>query len=280
LDRAFFFSFTYVCTLLNWFYQMQKVTDNILFSVLFAMLGTFILAASFIFFFIRSQRRITQQKEAMQKAELDHSERLLHATLLSQEEERKRIGRDLHDDVGASLSNLKMIMAQSVEVAPDKPAYKPLIDNIITTVRNISHSLSPPGLSLFGLESTLHELFDNFNIAGNIKLGFENEMGEKLNAFNEQTALALYRVIQELLTNTVKHANASQVLIKCFEESNNPIITYQDDGKGIDMAAGKKHGMGMQNIEARLRMIQARYELPAVEKGFFIRILIPAQKAV
>ncbi|MFM6926451.1 MAG: sensor histidine kinase [Ferruginibacter sp.] len=255
---------------------MQKVTDNIFLLVLFAMLGTFILAASFIFFFIRYQRKITQQKEAMQKAELEYNEQLLHATLLSQEEERKRIGRDLHDDVGASLSNLKMIMAQTVEVTPDKPSYKPLIDNIITTVRNISHSLSPPGLSLFGLESTLHELFDNFNLAGNIKLAFENDLGERLNAFHEQTALALYRVIQELLTNTVKHAHASEVLIRCFEESGSTIITYQDDGKGMDAVAGKKHGMGMQNIEARLRMIQAHYELPVVDQGFFIKIIIPA----
>lgn len=259
---------------------MQKVTDNIFLLVLFAMLGTFILATSFIFFFIRYQRRINLQKEAMQKAELDHSEQLLHATLLSQEEERKRIGRDLHDDVGASLSNLKMMMAQTIEVMPGKTTYKPLIDNIITTVRNISHSLSPPGLSLFGLESTLQELFDNFNIAGNLKLVFENELGEQLNAFDEQTALALYRVIQELLSNTVKHAGAQQILISSFEEKGSSIITYQDDGKGLKMATGKKFGMGMQNIEARLRMIHAQYELPVVARGFFIKIVIPAKAAL
>lgn len=259
---------------------MQKVTDNIFLLILFAMLGTFILAASFIFFFIRYQRRITQQKAALQKAELEHSEQLLHATLQMQEEERKRIGRDLHDDVGASLSNLKMMMAQSVEAAASNTAYKPLIDNIITTVRNISHSLSPPGLSLFGLESTLHEVFDNFNQAGSLKLIFENELGAKLDAFDEQTALALYRVIQELLTNTVKHAGAQQVVITCFEENGNSIITYQDDGKGMDTAAGKNFGMGMQNIEARLSMIHANYELPPADKGFFIKITIPAKAAV
>jgi signal transduction histidine kinase len=259
---------------------MQKVTDNIFLLVLFAMLGTFILAASFIFFFIRYQRRISQQREAMQKAELEHSENLLHATLLSQEEERKRIGRDLHDDVGASLSNLKMIMQQSAETMVGNTTYKPLIDNIITSVRNISHSLSPPGLSLFGLESTLHELFDNFNIAGNIKLVFENEMGQNLDTLGDQTALALYRVIQELLTNTIKHANASQVIVKCFLENENCILIYQDDGKGIDTITRKKHGMGMQNIEARLRMIQANYELPVIANGFFIKIIIPAKKAL
>ena len=253
---------------------MQKVTDNIFLLVLFAMLGTFILATSFIFFFIRYQRRIAMQKEAMQKAELDHSDQLLHATLLSQEEERKRIGRDLHDDVGASLSNLRMIMAQEVQTIPGKAGYKPLIDNIITTVRTISHSLSPPGLALFGLENTLHELFDNFNSAGTINVGFENDLGEKMDTFGEQSALALYRIIQELLANTIKHAQAKNVLIRFFEESGHTIITYQDDGKGIDMAAGKKHGMGMQNIEARLRMIHAHSKMPAVEKGFFIKIVI------
>ncbi len=256
---------------------MQKVTDNIFLLVLFAMLGTFILAASFIFFFIRYQRRINLQKEAMQKAELDHSEQLLHATLLSQEEERKRIGRDLHDDVGASLSNLKMIMSQAVDVAANTPAYKPLIDNIITTVRNISHSLSPPGLALFGLENTLHELFDSFNAAGKIKVNFENELVEKLDSFDEQTALALYRIIQELMTNTLKHAAAGNILVRCFEESSNTVITYQDDGKGMGMTKDKKSGMGMQNIEARLRMINAVSEMPAVAKGFFFKIILPVK---
>jgi signal transduction histidine kinase len=254
---------------------MQKVTDNIFLLVTFAMLGTFILAASFIFFFVQYQRRLTAQKEAMQKAELDHSEKLLHATLLSQEDERKRIGRDLHDDVGASLSNLKMIMAQTMHSADEKPVYKPLIDNIITSVRSISHALSPPGLALFGLENTLHELFDTFNAAGMLHVHFENGVSEKLDSFNEQTSLALYRIIQELLTNTIKHADATNVLIKTFTENNNTIMSYQDDGKGLSSAAGKKAGMGMQNVEARLRMIGAFSEMPNTEKGFLIKISIP-----
>ena len=250
---------------------------NLFVSILIAMLGTFILAASFVFFFVKYQRRLTAQKEAMQKAELDYSENLLHATLLSQEEERKRIGRDLHDDVGASLSNLKMIMAQTVQPADDKPVYKPLIDNIITTVRGISHALSPPGLTLFGLENTLHELFDTFNAAGMLKVHFENGLGENLDSFGEQPSLALYRIIQELLTNTLKHANAKNVVIKTFTETNNTIISYQDDGKGFTSTAGKKPGMGMQNVEARLRMIGAFSEMPDIEKGFEIKITIPGR---
>ncbi len=254
---------------------MQKVTDNIFLLVIFAMLGTFILAAAFILFFVQYQRRLTAQKEAMQKAELDHSEKLLHATLLSQEEERKRIGRDLHDDVGASLSNLKMIMAQTIQSADEKPVYKPLIDNIITSVRSISHALSPPGLALFGLENTLHELFDTFNAAGMLHVQFENGLAGKLDSFNEQTSLALYRIIQELLTNTIKHAEAKNVIIKTFTEADINIISFQDDGKGLSSAEGKKPGMGMQNVEARLRMIGGFSEMPTTEKGFLIKISVP-----
>ena len=258
---------------------MQKVTDNIPLLVLFAMIGTFILAASFIFFFLRYQRRAAQQKEAMQKAELAYGEQLLNATLQSQEEERKRIGRDLHDDVGASLSNLKMMLAQSVETLPGRPEYKPLIDKIITTVRSISHSLSPPGLELFGLENTLHELFDHFNQPGTLKLDFQNELGEKLDNFTPQASLALYRVIQELLNNTIKHANAENILIRFYANNGKTFLTYQDDGRGLFATENKKTGMGTQNIEARLRMIQAVSEPLPVEKGFGIKIILQDQQA-
>ena len=251
---------------------MQKVTDNIFLLVLFAMIGSFILAAAFIFFFLKYQRNISKQKEAMQKAELKYGEELLNAALLSQEAERKRIGQDLHDDVGASLSNLKMMIAQTGDTAAGGK-HKPLIDNIITTVRNISHSLSPPGLDLFGLEFTLQELFDNFNAAGIIQLHFENEAGKKIDALDKKTALALFRVIQELLSNTVKHANAKNAFVKFFTESNAIVLTYADDGKGLPVNGNKRTGMGMQNIEARLRMIQANFEIaPGEGKGFFIKI--------
>ena len=258
---------------------MQKVTDNIFLLVVFAMLGTFILAAAFIFFFLKYQRNISRQKEAMQQAALEHAEQLLNATLLSQEEERKRIGRDLHDDVGASLSNLKMTMAQNDDDATAK--HRPLIDNIITTVRNISHSLSPPGLDLFGLEFTLHEMFDNFNAAGAMQLQFINDAGKKVDELDKKTALALYRVIQELLSNTIKHSGAKNVTVKFFTNHNAMLLTYRDDGKGMPASGIKKSSMGMQNIEARLKMIQAAYEISTAEnQGFFITITLPENKVL
>lgn len=258
---------------------MQKVTDNIFLLVLFAMAGVLIMAAAFIFFFLRYQRNIVKQKEAMQEAALEYNEQLLNATLVSQEAERKRIGRDLHDDVGASLSNLKMILAQTGQNTGGK--HKLLIDDIISTVRNISHSLSPPGLDLFGLEFTLQELFDSFSNKASLQVHFTNDTGQKaLDGLNKQTALALFRVIQELFSNTIKHADAKNVTVSFFSESNSIALTYTDDGKGFATGTIKKSGMGMQNIEARLKMIGANFDIQSeLGKGFTIKILIPfAQK--
>jgi signal transduction histidine kinase len=252
---------------------MQKVadhTDNIFLLVLFAMAGTFLLAISFVFFFIRYQRKMLQQKEAMQKAELEHQEGLLHAALQSQEEERKRIGRDLHDDVGSALSNLRMVLSKT-DTDNEK---RPLIDNIMTTVRNISHALSPPGLDLFGLEHTLHELCDTFNTSGKLELILQNDSGQEIDAIGKERSLTLYRVIQELLSNTVKHADASKVIISINKENNKVfIVTYKDNGKGMDLSAAKKTSMGMQNIESRLSMIKATYSIDSEpQKGFKITI--------
>jgi signal transduction histidine kinase len=258
---------------------MQKITDNIFLLVLFAMIGTFILATSFVFFFLRYQRKAQQQKEAMQQAELAHSENLLHAALQSQEDERRRIGRDLHDDVGAALSNLRMVMGQgsktAVETDKEAPAYKPLIDNIITTVRNISHSLSPPGLELFGLEHTLHELCDTFNTSGVIRLSFINDAGNGVDALDKNAALAIYRVLQELISNTIKHAEAKKIVIRFCIENDRLVLVYADDGKGFDATAVKKTGMGLQNIEARLSMVQATFTVnTSTGNGIVVRIIL------
>jgi signal transduction histidine kinase len=257
---------------------MQHVTDNIFLLVVFATVGTFILATSFVFFFLRYQRRAQQQREVMQQAELAHQENLLHAALESQEEERRRIGRDLHDDVGASLSNLRMVMSRSstAEASTEAPVYKPLIDNIITTVRNISHSLSPPGLELFGLEHTLFELCDTFNTSGVISLSFVNEAGNRVDALDKKTALAIYRVLQELISNTIKHAEAKKIIIRFYSDYSRLILDYRDDGKGFDAALIKKTGMGLQNIEGRLGMVRASYEVTSSPgNGITVRIILP-----
>lgn len=224
------------------------------------------------------------QKEAMQKAELAHREGLLIAAIQSQEEERKRIGRDLHDDVGSALSNLRMVLGEIITSQPAVSTttdikYKPLIDNIISNVRSISHSLSPPGLELFGLEHTLHELCDSFNSSKILHLEMQNNAGEMIDHIGTEPALAVYRVMQELVANTVKHAAAKNAYILFELSGDELLISYKDDGRGMEINTTKKAGMGLQNIESRLRIIHAKYEIDSLPgKGFSILIKLPVKK--
>ena len=266
---------------------MQKVTENIYVLVLIATSGIFLLAGAFIYFYVRYQRKLLTQRAAMQLAELQHRESLLNAAIQSQEDERKRIGRDLHDDVGSALSNLRMVIGEIVAnkepetVSAASANYKPLIDNIITNVRNISHSLSPPGLELFGLEHTLHELCDNINLSGNLKLSLDNKAGEQLDDIGVQNSLAIYRVIQELVANTMKHANAGSAAIVVDKNADQLLLHYKDDGKGFDTNANKKTGMGLQNIESRLRLVNATYRIESAPgKGFNIFITLPVKTTI
>src|ERR1700748_458536 len=87
---------------------MQKVNDNIYFVVLVGMFGTFLLAFAVVFFYLVYQRKLDKQQQLTQEAQLQHQKELLYNTIASQEEERRRIGRDLHDDVGGALAGLRL----------------------------------------------------------------------------------------------------------------------------------------------------------------------------
>jgi len=255
---------------------MQKLTDNIYVLVTLAMVGTFLLVVSFVFIYARNQKRLIQQKERAHKAALDHQKALLNAVIQSQEKERERIGQDLHDEVGGSLSNLRILINRfensEAEEYKDPPyqLYKQLIDKIIQDVRNISHSLSPPGLTLFGFSEALEEIKDVVGAGNESFISITNHAEAATENLPHHIALALLRVLQELVTNTLKHANAKKIGISLFMKGDLLAIHYTDDGIGYTPSDKKtKKGMGTQNIESRLNMINARYTVKtAPDKGF------------
>lgn len=243
---------------------------------------TFLLALSLVFFYIRYQRRLLNQQLQLQKAELQHKEELLHATIQSQEDERRRIGRDLHDGVGSMLSNLRMNLNRLNSIVGNEPAISnitdqcaTLIDKTIADVRSIAHSLSPSGLELFGLAGALEELCDSINQSGQLSISIENNM-RNYKKLDPNVSLALYRVLQELMSNTVRHAEARTALIRFAEQDNSLFIDYKDDGKGFLTPEGKATGMGMRNIESRLGMIGAKHNITSSPgEGFSAGIIVP-----
>jgi len=258
---------------------MNAVSDNIFLLVIGGMGGAILLVVLFIALHMRNQNRLLLERELMQEKEIEHQKSLLATVIQSQEAERRRIGQDLHDDVGAALSRLRLTvdMLNANTITPENfktfsASCKQEIDHIITDVRHISHNLSPPRLALFGFNAALEDLTDIIPRSG-IKLTLDNSAMDIMPNLDITVTTALYRIFEELVNNTIKHAAANAITIKLYPESGYLIMNYSDNGIGLKSSGSGKAGMGMQNMESRLSMINASYELgPQDTKGFSINI--------
>jgi len=259
---------------------MQHI-DNIYILVILGMVGSFLMVGSFILLFIRNQNKILTQRQQLQVKEIAHQKELLQAIIESQETERKRIGQDLHDDVGTALSSLRLTIEMfepgQIEGSNDKhiKVSKEIIDNVIKNVRYISHNLSPPALSYYGLAGAIEEKASFINNSGQLAISITNDAEDALTNINLPVAVALYRVFEELINNTIKHAGATQASITINCINNVLYINYSDNGKGMS-ASAINIGMGMQNIESRLTVINAKYQVEtAIGSGFSLKITYP-----
>src|ERR1700743_1722640 len=190
---------------------MQRSVDNIFVLVALATCGTFLMVTSFLAIYIRNQKKLLKQRQQLQQAELTHQKELLQAVIESQEEERKRIGRDLHDDVGTAISSLRLIIEMFKPVNKDNEYHrfiessKKIIDKMMTDVRNISHNLSPVTLTYYGLGVAVEELCTIISQSGTLEVTLTNNAEALLEKLNLSASIALYRVLAELLNNTIKH---------------------------------------------------------------------------
>lgn len=240
-----------------------------------------ILVISIYFYTQRVKRNKLIAAQKMQEAEIVHQKHLMQSVITSQEAERKRIGMDLHDEVGAALSTLRIKIDRNdgeATMAADLTAnYKSDIDKIIANMRNISHALSPRISGSFGFYDAIHELSDGVNRSGKISMAVQFDES-KLPVFtNGQAPMALYRVIAELINNTLKHAQAKNIQLAVAVADDKMEINYQDDGIGISQKAGTvSNGIGMQNIESRLGIIEATWQIrEPVTGGYEVVISVP-----
>lgn len=247
--------------------MQETLGENIYLLIILCTGGVSLLVISFVMLFIHNQKKLLKTRQQIHDAEMNYQKELMRVVLQSQEDERKRIGQNLHDDVGSSLSNLRILtnrlnIKASTRQQMDNTiaGHTQLIDKIIQDVRNISHNLSPPALALFGFTGALEELSDIINDNNNSFLSIINHAQTVSEQLPYNVALALIRVLQELTSNTIKHACAKKIGISIFMENDLLTIHYTDDGTGYDANdAGNKKGMGMQNIESRLNLVNATY---------------------
>ncbi len=211
----------------------------------------------------------------------DQQKEILLNTISAQEKERKRIARDLHDEVGAMLSVVKLNVGQ-IEKKSDSGKAKILaaetklyLDEVITQVRRISRDLLPPSLEKLGLSFAIQELANWINKSGEINIDYWN-VGEPLR-FDIKKELAVFRIVQEVVNNALKHADARQINVSTrFSNLSLTVVVY-DNGRGFDLNEKLATGLGLKNLESRSDILNAKFKLKSIPgKGttaiFFVNL--------
>lgn len=196
-----------------------------------------------------------------------------------QEEERSRVAADLHDEVGATLAALRLSLADianaPVAVSKNEMFLKTrmLTDKAISSIRSISHGITPSGLEIFGLAPVLDELAGSLSTAA-VEVSFTAPGNITRQPAHKE--LALYRVAQEMVNNALKHSGASEVLLELKEDENVMMLLCADNGCGFDMEMNRAKGMGLKNIESRMKMIGGDVSIKSVKgKGTRIMVTLP-----
>lgn len=210
-----------------------------------------------IFFVMVNQRRMLRQQAEVRKLETLHQHQLLETVIRSQEAERGRISQDMHDELGSVLSILRMKTKQlQRKMEPAHPdailldETQSMLGEALQTVRKLSHDLAPSTLKRLGLQMALEELCGKIAFP-KVKL----EMAGQLDTLTKMQAIHLFRIIQELLTNSLKHAEASEININLQHHPEGCVCQYADNGQGFDPGQ-QASGMGHSNIESRTQVLK------------------------
>ena len=235
------------------------------FVLLLGTLGMLVLTVGLIIFIILHQKRVKKFNEKIQDMEKAQQRLLLNASIKLQEEERQRLAADLHDDAGPLLATARLYLNENL-VNQDKATQlqsifqaRQIIDDTIQLVRNISHSLMPPTLKNFGLESAVNDLFQKISGSGTINASSRfHEYKERL---KEEKELIVFRVVQELINNILKHSNSSFIHLTQNIHADKFYLRIHHDGRGIvqsdfDKLNKSNVGLGLKNISSRLRVVQ------------------------
>lgn len=245
---------------------MTFESNSIIFVYFIGTLGMVLLALSIFFFFVTYQKKMLKKQLELNETRAKQQEEILRNTILAQEKERKRIAQDLHDEVGAMLSVVKLnvgrIEKKSEEQVAKKLAAetKTYIDDVITQVRRISRSLLPPSLEKLGLYSAIEELCNWVNKSEQLRLECWKS-GDQFR-FDTKKELAVFRMVQELLNNAIKHSESSNIYINArFSPNNNLMISVTDNGVGFELKEKMVTGLGLKNLESRTQIMDAKFKI-------------------
>jgi two-component system sensor histidine kinase UhpB len=225
---------------------------------------------------------ITEQKRMAQlliDQEIQKQKQVTQATIDAQEKERTEIGKELHDNINQHLNTTRLYL----EVAKEKASGEVLqminlahknMAGIINEIRQLSQSLVPPTLGDLGLAESIQDLCDGIRRSHKYKIKFSRAHFDE-ESIPDNLKLSLFRIIQEKISNIIRHSGATQISIKLQTDAEFLFLTIVDNGKGFDAQAARE-GLGLNNIRTRVALFNGKMDLKtAPGEGCTLNVTIP-----
>ena len=230
--------------------------------------GALLVIALLVYLFYRRGRTFLRQEKLLHQFEMDkvnqqHRIAVLSAMLEGQELERTRLARDLHDGLGGLLSGVKIELSASAaprDVLVTQTAQR--LDTAVDELRRIAKSMMPEVLLAYGLGEATREYCNALKKTG---IPVSCQVYRYKNDMNPGRQVTLYRIMQELVNNAIKHAAATKILVQLQQSDGNIYLTVEDDGRGLDTRTIEAvKGVGLSNIRARVEILQGKMEVHSV----------------
>ena len=251
--------------------QKKKVQNNYTMGI-----AAFLLLTSILIWFVFQQRQKRKNQEII-SLKREHQINTLESLMEGEEKERFRIAKELHDGVNGDLSAIKFKLSTLLETNNKviKEAIT-MIDSSCQQVRAISHNLIPPSLENFSLLEATQDYCSSLDAVQSVHIMFQH-LGETI-SIPKKAEVNIFRIIQELVTNSIKHAEAKEINVQISCHKKNIQITVEDDGIGYLTNENNSNGIGLKNINSRVEYLQATIDVVSNKQGTSTTIEIDTTK--
>ncbi len=258
---------------------MEYENAEIISAVIYIFSAFFLMSLAILIFVFYSRKKIIEEEIKTKDLQLQNQKQLLNAVIETQEKERNRIAQDLHDDISSGLNvislNCHMLKTPELSEAESEEITNNILsltNKVLESSRRIAHDLLPPIIDKFGLHAGIKELSEELNKTGKVTVSYINEL--ELKSIDINKHLHLFRILQELINNSMRHGNADQIKLTLKNKAEKNYFIYEDNGVGFDLDDEiAQKGLGMKNIESRVAYIGGDYTLQSEKgKGILVNI--------